>query len=122
MADFERQDLQSQKDVVAELCKLAKIPSDKMPAFSSVVMSTLRQHEGKLGVTRRLPYQKEILPPLHNLAKRLTALDEALSAVFLELRTYSSEPWRLSAAAEARACLLMAGFGSREAEAEIDAL
>lgn len=101
--------------ILPKICGLARIPSSKVTSFSRIIRGLIRQLRGPLRNTK-LPYRPDVVRPLQMLISDSKAAEKVLPGILRELRTYSSEPWRLSSSERARACLLIASFGSRDVD------
>lgn len=98
-----------------KICGVSRIPTPKVTSYSAIVRRIVREHQGKRRRTNR-PYRSDVVRPLEMLISDSKAAEKVLPDILRELRTYSSEPWTLSASEYARACLLVAGFGSRDVD------
>jgi hypothetical protein len=98
-----------------KICELSRIPTPKVTSYSAIVRGIVREHQGKRRHTKR-PYRSDVVRPLEMLIGDPKAAEKVLPDILRELRAYSSEPWGLSSSEQARACLLIAGFGSRDVD------
>jgi hypothetical protein len=99
-----------------EFCKLSRIPASKVKSYSGIIRGLVREYQGPLRHTR-LPFRSDVVRPLEVLiGDSPKAAEKVLPDILRELRAYSSEPWSLSSSERARACLLIASFGSRDVD------